>query len=236
MRMEYKATRADEHLDFGFELKRESITAEGFFEGYGSTFANVDRGNDIAVKGCFAKTLKTKGAGGIAMLWSHDMRAPIGVWHDIQEDEKGLYCKGQVEPTAAPDGIPVYKLMKMGSIRGLSIGYKTIVADRNEQKGVRSLKEVELFEVSPVTFPMNVRATVTSVKSIYDARTPRELERALREAELPVEAAKYLVKLCTPGLREAGPREVAAVTGSQELGGILAALKEANGQFKHVGL
>lgn len=231
--MERKFAQAGrEHLDFGFELKQDSVTPNGFFEGYASTFGNVDRGNDIAVKGCFAKTIKTKGAAGVAMLWSHDTRAPIGVWHHFEEDEKGLYCKGQVEPSAAPDGIPVYKLMRMGGIKGLSIGYKAVNADRDEVKGIRMLKEVELFEVSPVTFPMNVRAGVTSVKSIFDARTPRELERALRDAELPVDAAKYIVKLCTKGLREAGPEDRQA-TGSQELDGILAALRSANEQVQH---
>lgn len=229
--MEIKMARADERMDFGFELKKEDVSANGVFEGYASTFGGPpDRGGDVVAKGCFTRTLKDKGASGIAMLWSHDTRAPIGVWTEFREDEKGLFCKGQVEPTAAPDGIPVYKLMRMGGIKGLSIGYKTITADRDETKGIRTLKEVELYEVSPVTFPMNVRAGVTAVKGIFEARTSRELERALRDAELPVDAAKYLVKLCTPGLRDAGA--CAGATGSQELDGILAALRETNNKVE----
>jgi HK97 family phage prohead protease len=138
------------------------------------------------------------------LLWSHDSRAPIGVWRNLQEDEKGLFCQGTIHPKAMPDGIPVLDIMRMGGIRGLSIGYRAVTADTDEKKKIRTLKEVDLWEISPVTFPMNARASITSVKGILEAKTPRELEDALREADMPREAAKYLVRLCKAGLREAG--------------------------------
>jgi len=220
------AQRADEVMDFGFELKKDAVTTEGMFEGYASTFGGApDRGGDIIAKGCFTKTLKENGVGGagIAMLWSHDVRLPIGVWHSFQEDEKGLFCKGWVDPEAKPEGIPVLSLMRRGGIKGLSIGYKTVDFDRDATKGTRLLKEVMLYEVSPVTFPMNTRAKVTSVKSIFEAKTPRELEDALRDADLPRDAAKYLVKLCTTGLRDAGSED-----GGREAGALLEALRGVN--------
>lgn len=206
--MEIKlAGRRDERMDIAFEVKKESVTAEGDFEGYGSMFGGApDSGGDIIAPGCFAKTLKARGrnGNGIALLWSHDSRAPIGVWRSLQEDEKGLFCQGTIHPRAKPDGIPVLDIMRMGGIKGLSIGYQTVLAENDDKKKTRTLKEVELWEISPVTFPMSTRATIMSVKNIMEAKTPRELEDALREADMPREAAKYLVKLCKAGLRDAG--------------------------------
>jgi hypothetical protein len=148
---------------------------------------------------------------------------PIGAWQVFAEDEKGLFCKGMVSPKAAPDGVPVLDLLRMGGIKGLSIGYKTVLATRDEKKGTRLLQKVDLMEVSLVTFAMNTRASVTSVKGIFAARTPRELEDALRDAELPRDAAKYLVKLCTTGLRDAG-----SGTAGSEMQAALDELKKIN--------
>lgn len=229
--MQYKmGQRGDEIMDFGFELKKESVSTDGLFEGYASTFGGApDRGGDVVAKGCFAETLKEKGVGGqnIAMLWSHDTRMPIGAWHTFMEDEKGLFCKGMVSPNAKPDGVPVLDLLRMGGIKGLSIGYQTIEADRDDTKKIRTLKKVKLYEVSLVTFPMNTRASVTSVKSIFEAKTPRQLEDALRDADLPRDAAKYLVKLCTTGLRDAG-----STSGGREANALLAALKDMNSKLE----
>ena len=224
--MEIKRAVRDEIMDFGFEVKRDTISAEGEFEGYASTFGGApDSGGDIIAKGCFAKTLKNKGrqGAGIAMLWSHDSRAPVGAWKLLQEDEKGLFVKGQVHPNAKPDGIPVLDIMRMGGIKGLSIGYSTVLSDIDDKKKIRTLKEVELWEVSLVTFPMNTRASITSVKGILEAKTPRELEGALREAGMPHEASKYLVKLCKAGLREAGGQG-----STREWSSVLAELRKVN--------
>lgn len=227
--METKMAAARETLDFGFEVKADSVDAKGFFEGYGSTFGGApDSGNDIVARGAFARTLKNKGRNGtgIAMLWSHDPRLPIGVWHSIVEDEKGLFCKGQVHPDARPEGVPVLELMRMGSIRGLSIGYQAVKAVKDEKSGARMLQDVDLWEISPVTFPMNTRAGITGVKQILDARTPRELERSLRDAGIDHEVSKYLVKLCKAGLREAGGR--AAVVTADSMSALVAELRATN--------
>lgn len=229
--MEYKqAGRRDEVLDFAAEIKGDDVNANGYFKGYASTFGGEkDSGGDIVAKGCFTRTLKQKGRGGngIALLWSHDAKSPLGVWQNISEDEKGLYVEGQVEPTAAPGGIPVYKIMKQGGIKGLSIGYNTVKATQDEKKGARILHDVDLWEISLVTFPMNTRASVTSVKNIFEARTERELEDALREADMPRDAAKYLVSLCKPGLRDAGGRGHKAGRGA-EMAAVLRALRQIN--------
>jgi HK97 family phage prohead protease len=219
----------DEVLDFGFEIKKEDVTPDGFFKGYGSTFGGPpDSGNDIIAPGCFRKTIKDNGrnGNGIAMLWSHDTKCPIGTWQVIREDDKGLYVEGICEPDAMPGGVPVLKLMRSGGIKGLSIGYNTKSYSMDETKKVRTLKEVDLWEISPVTFPMNNRAKITSVKAIRDARTARELEQALRDAGVPIDEAKYLTGLLKSGLRDAGG------LGAGEMNDILQELKKVNQQMQ----
>lgn len=199
--------KKDEMLDFVFEIKKEEVTPEGFFKGYASTFGGPpDSVNDIVLSGAFKKTLKNKGrnGNGIALLWSHDSRAPIGTWTSIREDDTGLSVEGIVEPQATPNGIPVLKIMRLGGVKGLSIGYNTVLSEFDEKKRIRTIKEVELWEISLCTFPANTRASVTSVKNILEARTERELEDALRDAGLSRDASKYIVKLTKHGLREAG--------------------------------
>lgn len=58
-----------------------------------------------------------------------------------------------------------YDLLRSGAMKGLSIGYKPVTYDFDENTGVRYLREVDLFEVSLVTFPANEEAQVTVVKS-----------------------------------------------------------------------
>jgi len=224
------ATKRDEVLDFAVEIKKEVVSHNGFFKGYASTFGgDPDQGGDIIAKGCFTDTLKMNGRGGngIAMLWSHDPRCPIGAWQLVREDEKGLYVEGMIEPTACPDGVPVHKVMKMGGIKGLSIGYNTV--DSGDimvgKTKARELKKVNLWEISLVTFPMNTRSTVTGVKHILEATTERELEDALREASIPRSVAKVIVKVAKEGLRDAArPRH--STNGEQAL--ILKALRDVN--------
>ena len=53
----------------------------------------------------------------------------------------------------------------------------------------RRLKEIKLFEISIVTFPMNSEALVTDVKQL---QSPREVERLLRDAGVPGAFAKLV--------------------------------------------
>ena len=92
------------------------------------------------------------------MLWQHDPTEPIGVWDEVREDERGLYVKGRLLDSVAR-AREAAALLEAGAIDGLSIGYKTVRASKNEQ-GQRLLSEVELWEVSLVTFPMLPQARV----------------------------------------------------------------------------
>lgn len=156
-----------ERFDCGLEIK--ALSDDGVIEGYGSVFGNVDHGGDKVMPGAFIEGLTAGKRAGrtVKMLWNHDPSQPIGVWEDLAEDAKGLWGKGRLV-MEVPKAREVHALMKAGAISGLSIGYRT---KSSEPDGaVRLLKAVELYEISPVTFPMNERARVTSVKSeAYDA-------------------------------------------------------------------
>lgn len=163
------------HKSFGFDLKREP-DQDGLFEGYASVFDVVDLGLDVVAKGAFTKSLASGRK--VRMLWQHDTEKVIGVWDEVREDERGLYVKGRLLKDVAL-GREAMALMKAGAIDSMSIGYRTVEAMPEAGGRVRKLVEVDLFEISLVTFPMNERATVTDVKSI---RTEREFEAFLRDA------------------------------------------------------
>ena len=129
-------------------------------EGYASLFGQADQGGDVVGKGAYAASLKQLAAAGrsIKMLWQHDQSRPIGVWDEVREDAKGLYVKGRIL-AEVQQGREALALLEAGAIDGLSIGYRTRQAERNE-KGGRDLLEIELWEVSVVTFPMLPEARV----------------------------------------------------------------------------
>ena len=154
-------------------------------EGYASYFGRCDNGGDVVVAGAYAASLAAlaKKGGRIKMLWQHDPAQPIGVWDEVREDAKGLYVKGRLL-TDVEKGREAAALVEAGGIDGLSIGYRTIRAQK-DQKGQRLLSEIELWEVSLVTFPMLPEARVGSKSDVPDDETLRELaavfETAARE-------------------------------------------------------
>jgi HK97 family phage prohead protease len=169
-----------EHFETSCQLKAES-EQEGTFIGYGSIFGNKDLGNDIVERGAFLKSINDRGARGVKMLWQHKTDAPIGVFNEIREDGKGLRVEGQLA-MGTQGGREAYELMKMGALDGMSIGYKADPAKQvYDPKGKkRHLKELDLMEISLVTFPMNTRARIQAVKG--EEMNIRDLEKGLRDA------------------------------------------------------
>ena len=167
-------------LDFACELKATGDT--GTFEGYGSVFNITDRGGDIVVPGAFTETLAAQKAAGRlpAMLWQHRPAEPIGVYTRMEEDAVGLKVSGQLALKTAR-GAEAYELMKMGALSGMSIGYRSRDDSYDRVTGVRSLKKVDLVELSLVTFPMNDASRVSAVKTIEELDSLSEIERHLRD-------------------------------------------------------
>ena len=117
------------------------------------------------------------------MLWQHDPAQPIGVWDEVREDERGLWVKGRLLESTQK-GREAAALIAAGAIDGLSIGYRTTRAAKNEQ-GQRVLSELELWEVSLVTFPMLPSARVAAKGERPEVETAlREMAAALKGARL----------------------------------------------------
>lgn len=170
-------------------LDLKEVSEEGVFEGYASKFGDRDDGGDTVMKGAFKNSLSQRKTKGVKMLWQHDPSHPIGVWDEIKEDATGLFVRGRLL-TTVQKAKETYELMKAGVIDGLSIGYRTIKSLRDDATGFRQLTEVDLWEISLVTFPMLTSATVTSVKGDW---TKREVERVLRDAGMPNAMAVKLI-------------------------------------------
>jgi len=173
--------RETRHSAGRFEIK--GVSEAGEFEGHGSVFNVEDSYGDIVVAGAFQRSLAEHRAAGTlpAMLWQHDASQPIGVYTDMKEDGAGLYVKGQIllETTK---GKEAHALLRAKAIRGLSIGFVERDSSYDKLTGIRTVKDVDLWEVSLVTFPANRSATVEQVKGAPSITTERDLERFLRDA------------------------------------------------------
>ncbi|AWD20404.1 HK97 family phage prohead protease [Pseudogemmobacter blasticus] len=139
-----------------------TVTEGHVVTGYASIFGLRDQGGDVVAQGAYAASLKRLGAAGgrVKMLWQHDPGQPIGVWDEVREDATGLRVKGRLL-TEIGKGREVAALLAAGAIDGLSIGYRTVRAER-DGKGQRLLQELDLWEVSLVTFPMLPQARVAA--------------------------------------------------------------------------
>jgi HK97 family phage prohead protease len=151
-------------------------------EGYASFFGTCDQGGDVVARGAYARSLKrlTDEGRAVKMLWQHDPAQPIGTWDEVREDGRGLYVKGRLLDSVAR-GREAAALIAAGAIDGLSIGYRTLKAARTE-KGQRLLSELELWEVSLVTFPMLTSARVAAKGEAPEADAWRELAHVLEDA------------------------------------------------------
>ena len=188
--MQNKTQQRPERKDAGggrevrsFALQIKAAGDDGTVEGYGSVFGVRDNYDDVIAKGAFIQSLKDHKAAGTmpAMLWQHDADKPIGVWTEMVEEEKGLRIKAQLAMETVK-GKEAHALLKMGALNGLSIGFmsKEWAYDRDTE--VRTPTAIDLWEVSLVTFPANEKARVTNVKSADEMATPKDAEKALRDA------------------------------------------------------
>lgn len=174
------------------EFKADGDTP-GQFSGYGSVFDVVDSYGDVIVRGAFKDSLKewkTKGrtppmllqhGGGFFGGTAQD-GVPIGKWESMTEDAHGLAVTGRLIALDSERGKQVYSAMKEGALDGLSIGFRTKEFSLGTKPGepARTLKKIDLVELSVVTMPANDDARVDGVKGME--MSERDFERWLREA------------------------------------------------------
>ena len=129
------------------------VDGEGRFAGYASVFGKLDDGGDIVMPGAFRKSLGLRGRHRVKMLFQHDPKEPIGVWDAIREDDYGLWVEGRLVGEV-PRAEALRRLIAKGAVDGLSIGFRTVKSTRASREGHRRLWEVDLWEISIVTFPM----------------------------------------------------------------------------------
>jgi HK97 family phage prohead protease len=179
------------------EVIKNDETGDEFFhfKGYASTFGNIDRANDVVVKGAFINSINAHKSRNedFPALWQHDTHTPIGVLPviDMFEDEKGLFVHGILPLEDTFVSGRVKPQMKVGSVRKMSIGFNIIEATDEKDEGsnmwLRFIKEADLMEISLVTFPCNTEANVTEVKNnkqevkkmFDDAKTLADVEKVL---------------------------------------------------------
>jgi HK97 family phage prohead protease len=232
-----------EHLDFVGEIEwkladpqadpdadKNAHPLDCKISGYAAVFNNVDNGGDIILPGAFKKSLAEwqKRKEMPPILWQHMQSVPIGMWDEMAEDAKGLKVSGTLFGDV-PQGVVAATLLKRKAIKGLSIGFKTIDADRDLKTYVRSIKQAEIYEASPVTFPMNVKAGVTQVKNDFLFPSDRELEKALRDAGLSKNDAKAAVAVTKKMVSRDG--ETAEQPRREGAGELLISLRRASSLF-----
>ncbi|MCB2215457.1 MAG: HK97 family phage prohead protease [Desulfobulbaceae bacterium] len=155
-------------------LTIKELSDTGQFAGYGSVFGNRDSAGDIVLPGAFERSLAAHRAKGTnpALLLHHDAKRPCGTYSTLMEDGRGLYVEGRLLLDTT-DGKDAFSLLKNGAMSGLSIGYQVVDSEYDAKAGAMMLKDLDLWEVSLVTFPANDEARVTAVK------TARDFERFL---------------------------------------------------------
>jgi HK97 family phage prohead protease len=158
---------------YNCNLELKSLNAAGRFSGYASVFDVEDNQQDIILRGAFTKTLQTRKEG-VKLLWQHQMDEPIGTIETLMEDKRGLYVEGRLLLSIAR-AREAYDLIKAGALSGMSIGYTPKKHRYDPKTGVREIYEVELWEISLVTFPANSAAGITAIKK---GKQPLALELA----------------------------------------------------------
>lgn len=182
--------------NFTFDVKE--VDEEGNFSGYASVYHVIDAYREKVAPGAFGKSLdKWKAKGRLPpALWQHRPAEPVGPFTKMVEDERGLYTEGRLLVKEVQRAAEARALMKARAVDGMSIGFNSIIEEWDNEQKLTTLKEIDLWEVSIVTFPANSESLITEVRSMFgDGKAPtiREVEEILRDAGFSRTQAKALV-------------------------------------------
>jgi len=195
---------------------------EGRYEGHFSIFENVDDGNDVMHRGAFAQSLRERGQR-VKIFYAHDWDKLIGpVPDELREDEKGLFARGRLS-LGTFWGREVWELMKDGALTEGSIGYCSREYGFDD-KGIRHLYRVDLYEISPVPLGMNPMTELRAVKAMLVGGGMQALAESVAALQTMVDEIKNGQMLATADTRQRkqigseieGVLEAAAI-GSEDL-------------------
>jgi HK97 family phage prohead protease len=186
------------------ETKRASLplaqtTAAGVIEGYASLFGVADTGGDIVMPRAFSRSLAQRGAAGVKLLWQHNAAEPIGVWTSLVEDAKGLKVEGRLDLSVAR-AREALSLIRGGAVDGLSIGFRARDFRTDRKSGLRRLLDIDLWEISVVTFPMLTQARIDAVKRA-PARTGAQQRATLCRLKAQQAALRFQRRLQSLDIR-----------------------------------
>ncbi len=123
------------------------------FAGYAALFNQRDAGRDTIAPGAFARSLAAASAPW-PLFWQHRPDQQIGWIETLAEDARGLRVIARIDN---PEGRAAASLRR-GQVTGLSFGYRARGFTRSAAG--RELTDIDLFEVSLVTHPMQHAARV----------------------------------------------------------------------------
>ncbi|HOA47881.1 MAG TPA: HK97 family phage prohead protease [Novosphingobium sp.] len=121
--------------------------------GYAALFGRRDAGRDTIRPGAFTRTLAQRSEP-LPLFWQHRPDQRIGWIESAAEDARGLRVIARIDN---PDG-GAGAALRRGAVTGLSFGYRARSFTRDAAG--RELTEIDLFEVSVVTHPMQHGARV----------------------------------------------------------------------------
>jgi HK97 family phage prohead protease len=159
---------------------RTTIEPDGTVEGYASLFGELDGARDMVMPGAFARTLKARGVRRVPMLFQHDPAEPVGVWLDLVEDFRGLRARGRLIPDVQR-ARELIALVKSGAVDGLSIGFRTVKGRIDPATRIRRIIDLDLWEISIVTFPLLSGARVRAKGALPSPKRSFARTRAERE-------------------------------------------------------
>lgn len=171
------------------------------FEGYASTYGNIDRHGDIVEKGAFSRCLADIKASGImpSLLMHHDLKRPVGIFEDLIDDDFGLKFNAELT-SGVRDADEAHALLKHGALHSVSIGYMINRERYDHKTGINHLEDLSVHEISLVTIPANAQAVVTAVKNAEGIPDVREIERVLRDAGFSRRESKAFISEGLKGL------------------------------------
>lgn len=169
---------------------REDDSGAPVIRGYAAVFDSLSNPingfREKIAPGAFAGTI----AGDIRALWNHNTDYPLGRTTNgtlkLSEDNRGLAV--EITPPDTSWGRDAVEAIKRGDVDGMSFAFTTIDdgwAKDDAGQVVRTLRAVQLYEVSPVTFPA-YPATTVAVRADgadYIPEIPAELRAQPDRAE-----------------------------------------------------